>query len=350
MYLLFAKGDGSTACQFFGTRDVVDASASGIKAVLVSVFDNLGVDNGPSKLVGICVDGAAVNLGVRRGLVALLREDLPWLVAIHCLNHRLKFAVKDAFTKTYMDEVSTMLVDLYYVYEKSPKCLRELKAMGNVLEESVGKPEKVHGTRWLQYKSRALSSLIMAYPVICAHLESMAVESSVKPADKARFKSYLKKLTSFKFVLHMLFFNVLLNPLATLSCHLQGHSDDLPFTIANLDSVHLILENLKVDNPEVPSELSQFIAAAEKDDQLHFQNVKLSGVQPNVLSAFMMSRSLFTEAIGKCIHNHFDDLQQGFFKAVCLLDTTLWLTDRDDLAAFDVTDVSLAVEHFRRLL
>ena len=121
----------------------------------------------------------------------------------------------------------------------------------------------------------------------------------------------------------MLFFNALLNPLATLSCHLQGHFANLPFAIANLVSVHLILENLKADN--------QFIAAAEKDDQLHFQNVKLSGVQPNVLSAFMMSRSLFTEAIRKCIHNRFDDLQQGSFKAVCLLNTNLWPTDRDDL-------------------
>ena len=64
----------------------------------------------------------------------------------------------------------------------------------------------------------------------------------------------------------------------------------------------------------------------------------------------MMSRSLFTEAIGKCIHNRFDDLQQRFFKAVCLLDINLWPTDRDDLAAFGVADVSLAVEHFRRLL
>ena len=81
----------------------------------------------------------------------------------------------------------------------------------------------------------------------------------------------------------MLFFNALLNPLATLSCHLQGHSADLPFAIANLDWVHLIFESLKADNPEVPSELSQFIAAAEKDDQLHFQNVKLLGGQPNIL-------------------------------------------------------------------
>ena len=88
-----------------------------------------------------------------------------------------------------------------------------------------------------------------------------------------------------------------------MSCHLQGHSADLSFAIANLDSVHLILENLKADNPEVPSELSQFIVAAEKDDQLHFQNVELSGVQPNVLTAFMMSRSLYTEAINWEMHS-----------------------------------------------
>ena len=78
---------------------------------------------------------------------------------------------------------------------------------------------------------------------------------------------------------------------------------DLPFNIANLDSVHLILENLKTDNPEVLSELSQFITAAEKYDQLLFQNVKLSGVQPNVLGAFMMSRSLYTEAINWEMHS-----------------------------------------------
>ena len=82
--------------------------------------------------------------------------------------------------------------------------------------------------------------------------------------NSTAFPTYLKNFTSFKFVLHILFFDALLNPLATLSCHLQGHSADLPFAIANLASVQLIFENLKADNPEVPLELSQFIAAAEK--------------------------------------------------------------------------------------
>ena len=167
----------------------------------------------------LCVDGAAVNLGVTRGLAAQLQEDMPWLVAIHCLNHRLELGVKDALAKTYIDEISAMLVNLYYVYENSPKRLRELKSIGEIMEESVNKPVKAQGTRWLQHKSRALHILLSGYPVITAHLEAMAADSKVKPADQARFKSYLKKLTSFKFVIHMLFFEALLNPLAALSCN-----------------------------------------------------------------------------------------------------------------------------------
>ncbi len=86
--------------------------------------------------------------------------------------------------------------------------------------------------------------------MICTHLESMASEeSSLKPVDKARFKGYLKKLTSFKFVLHMLFFEALLNPLAGLPCHLQGSSADLPFALAKLKSFTL---EFKLSKPTTP--------------------------------------------------------------------------------------------------
>ena len=61
------------------------------------------------------MDGAAVNLGRRHGMAVLLWEDVPWLVAIHCLNHRLELGVQNALTKLYMDEITTMLTNLYYV-------------------------------------------------------------------------------------------------------------------------------------------------------------------------------------------------------------------------------------------
>ena len=199
---------------------VADATAFGIKALLEATFIDCGLQDWRSKLVRICLDRAAVNLGVRRGLATLLRGEVPWLVAIHCLNHQLELATKSAFSKTFMDDVASVLMNLYYVYEKSPKRLRELRELADILEESIRKPEKAHGTRWLQHKSRALNPLIIGYPVIqnvCAHLESMALEEyHTKPTDKICFKGYLKKLTSFKFVLHMLFFDSLLNPLAVV--------------------------------------------------------------------------------------------------------------------------------------
>ena len=161
MYVLFVKADGRTECLCFCIKNVADATAVGIKAILEKSFIELDVEEWQSKLVGMCVDGAAVNLGIRCGLVARIREDLPWLVAIHCLNHRLELAAIDAFAKTYMDEVSSMLVDLYYLYGKSPKRLRQLRELGEILEEAVRKPERAHGTKWLQHRSRALKSLII---------------------------------------------------------------------------------------------------------------------------------------------------------------------------------------------
>ena len=93
-------------------------------------------------------------------------------------------------------------------------------------------------TRWLQHKSRALHTLISGYPVIVSHLEAMASDSRVKPSDQARFKNYAKKLCSFKFVLHMLFFEPPLNPLAARSCHLQGETVDLIFASASIEALY----------------------------------------------------------------------------------------------------------------
>lgn len=78
----------------------------------------------------------------------------------------------------------------------------------------------------------------------------------------------MKKLTSFKFALHMLFFDSILNPLAALSCHLQGNSSDLPFALASLEAFHLVIQTFQADDPERPSELSKFIAAA-RDSSSH---------------------------------------------------------------------------------
>ena len=41
------------------------------------------------KVVGFGSDGASVMVGSRNGVVAMLKADVPYLVDIHCLAHKL---------------------------------------------------------------------------------------------------------------------------------------------------------------------------------------------------------------------------------------------------------------------
>ena len=80
---------------------------------------------------------------------------------MNCMNHHLELAAKDVFSSSYLNEVYTVLLNLYLVYEKSPKRLRDLQSLAEIMEENVRKPDKSNGTRWAQHKLRALKSLIL---------------------------------------------------------------------------------------------------------------------------------------------------------------------------------------------
>ena len=51
------------------------------------------------KLVGFGSDGASNMVGVKHGLVTLIKKDYPGVVGIQCLGHRLELAFKDALKK-----------------------------------------------------------------------------------------------------------------------------------------------------------------------------------------------------------------------------------------------------------
>jgi hypothetical protein len=83
------------------------------------------------------MDGASVNMGRTTGLAARLKEIAPWLIAIHCFNHRLELAAADAFNDTFFAQLDEMLRQLFSLYQKSPKKLRELKKLAEAYGETV---------------------------------------------------------------------------------------------------------------------------------------------------------------------------------------------------------------------
>ena len=86
------------------------------------------------------MDGASVNTGIHNGLGIKMRESAAWLNTIQCFNHSLQLAVKDTFNTTFFKEVVNMLLKLFYLCQKSPKPLRELKMFGEMYDQSIPKP------------------------------------------------------------------------------------------------------------------------------------------------------------------------------------------------------------------
>ena len=65
-------------------------------------------------LVGCGSDGASVNVSGQNGMRG--KDSLPW-----CYTHQLELACKDAFSSKLFHDIDSMLLRLYYLYEKSPK-------------------------------------------------------------------------------------------------------------------------------------------------------------------------------------------------------------------------------------
>ena len=88
-------------------------------------------------------------MGVHRGLGTLTKLGTPWLSLVHCFNHIVELAIK-------------VQTELYYLHEKSPKHLRELNTLGEVINKTVQKPSCTTGTRWIsghEKRFRKLESL-----------------------------------------------------------------------------------------------------------------------------------------------------------------------------------------------
>ena len=78
---------------------------------------------------------------------------------------------------------------LYYLYEKSPQQLRELKHMSQAWEKSVRKPSKSHGTHWIDYKLKSMQIVLENYGAFLAHVESLS-HTDLQAQKRSELKGY----------------------------------------------------------------------------------------------------------------------------------------------------------------
>ena len=96
---------------------------------------------------------------------------------MHCFSHRLELAAADAFNATFFSQLDEMLRQLFSLHQKSPKRLREVRKLAEAYEESVDKPVKSSGTRWIDHKVRAATVFLENYDLYMQHLEQVSKSS-----------------------------------------------------------------------------------------------------------------------------------------------------------------------------
>ncbi|XP_058630025.1 zinc finger protein 862-like [Onychostoma macrolepis] len=173
IYVRFLGEEGPVNV-FLSIQDVKQGTAAGILHAIYTAFEEADISDWRHKLVGFGSDGAAVNVGCRNGVSAQLLKDIPHLIAIHCVAHRLELGVLKAIKEDCnMAKLQSTLRQIYEQYHYSPKALRELRLIAEALEEKVLKPSNLHGARWLPYVHRATKILCDSYHIFVAHFEDL---------------------------------------------------------------------------------------------------------------------------------------------------------------------------------
>ena len=190
----------------------------------------MGITDWEQKMIGLGCDGCSANMG-RRGLRGLLQQRLPWVVVFWCLAHRLELSLKDALKNTFFSSVDELLLQVYFVFEKSPKKCRKLQEIVDELRACLdpselplqggNRPLRACGTRFVTHKVSALGRVIDRFGAYLAHLVALTEDSSVTSSSRQKLKGYIMRWHNSKVILGCAIFHHLLQPVAHLSKVLQ---------------------------------------------------------------------------------------------------------------------------------
>ena len=222
--------DGRPVTKFLSIQALAKSDAHGIVAAIDKAFldeTDMQPDEWRMKTVGMSTDGAAVMVGVRSGVVTRIKADVPHLLSVHCVAHRLELGIKDTINQVaYLKKVDGLLSSIYKFYSNSPLNWYNLKETGAAFNIKVLKPANVTGTRWIPHYERAAKAIKQNWPCLLAHLDSVSANGQSDDA-KAKATGLARLLRSFEFVYFFQFFLDVCKILARMSFQFQANDTAL---------------------------------------------------------------------------------------------------------------------------
>ena len=103
VYVLYLSKDGVPVVKYLSIESAQNGDIDGLKDCISKAFERIGITKFSERLLGLNVDSANVNTGIHKGLKGIgtkIKKEADWLQLVHCFNHHLELALKDAFSNS----------------------------------------------------------------------------------------------------------------------------------------------------------------------------------------------------------------------------------------------------------
>ena len=168
-------------------RVIGGVGSDNLTTVLVEALQQLGgltLEQIRDKLLCFGADGAAVFHGVRGGVtVQLQREFSPFLLAVHCSNHKTNLAMHVVSKTAIVSKGESLLSALHTYFSKSPKKCLEFSKLVEIMETKGLKILKHCKTRWVGMLA-PLKRVLSEWRLL---IVKMALDSPRHPPSRALY-------------------------------------------------------------------------------------------------------------------------------------------------------------------
>lgn len=248
VFVKYVNSSGKPQTDFLHTQHMTNgATGEELAKCLKNIVQECQMEL--KKMKSCVTDGAGAMIGRHNGMAAIIKRDVPDLINIHCVCHRLALACAVASKElSYIKKVEGLLLQVWKFYEYSPKKTAKFAIVqGQLLnllpkeqlseaKKHMKKAKKAVASRWLSFDA-SVGAMIQEF---IAHLQTFEFFKE----EDATACGLLTQTRCHKFIGAIYILKEVLAPLAVLSKTLQqgelsfaGLPPAVSYCLAKLDDV-----------------------------------------------------------------------------------------------------------------
>lgn len=243
------------------------------------------------KLTSLASDGASVMTGRLTGVGARLRKDIPHMIQVHCVAHKLALAAGQACKNiTLFNEYQLSLKNIYRYFNNSAVRYNELR----VLQDFLQADEDMHHVTLKEPASFRWLSLEGAVKAVSDVYQALYMEIKHDAA-----KGYFSKVKNVHLVLTTGFLRDVLGVINKLSQTFQRDELDISAVNIMVNSTIEKIENFKSNNGK------ELVKVYDGISESMFRDVKLCDKQQSRIQ-FQNAANNYLDELVKNLNSRFE--------------------------------------------